>query len=102
MGEEDSEPVPFSESWKIADQQEQEARVSQLEEILAVCPFDLVTRGKLAMALERLGRQADALENWNMIVEHSPNDLQAREGLARCRRKMDAAINSSGGKMKGL
>lgn len=94
-GGEDQSLFPFSESLKKNEKEEGEARVSELQEILAVCPSDLATRERLAMLLERLGRQADALVNWTVIVEHSPNDLQAREGVARCRRKMDTAINSS-------
>ncbi|MFN3680879.1 MAG: tetratricopeptide repeat protein [Nitrospira sp.] len=97
MGREDPLLFSFSESVKTGEQQEQEVGISQLEEILAVCPLDLVSRGKLAMALERVGRQDGALENWNMIVEHSPNDLQAREGVARCRRAMSSAVQSAPG-----
>ncbi|MCP9473154.1 MAG: hypothetical protein NNA30_10525 [Nitrospira sp.] len=93
-GEEDQSLFPLSESLKKNEKEEERDRVSELQEILAVCPSDLATRGRLAMLLERLGRQADALANWTVIVDHSPNDLQAREGVARCRREMGSAAKS--------
>jgi cytochrome c-type biogenesis protein CcmH/NrfG len=96
-GGENQSLFPFSELLKKSEKEEGEARISELQEILAVCPSDLATRGRLAMLLERLGRQADALVNWTAIVDHSPNDLQAREGVARCRRKMSSAVKSSEG-----
>lgn len=92
---EDQSLFSFSESLKKNENEEGEARVSELQEILAICPLDLATRGRLAMLLERLGRQADALVNWTVIVDHSPNDLQAREGVARCRREMSSAVKFS-------
>lgn len=96
-GGEDQSLFSLSESLKKSEKEEGEAQVSELQEILAVCPSDLATRGRLAMLLERLGRQADALVNWTVIVDHSPNDLQAREGVARCRREMSSVVKSSEG-----
>lgn len=70
---------PSNEEWII--------RISQLQEILAVGPADIAARSELATLLEQLDQPDDALLNWNAILACNPNNLQAREGVARCRRR---------------
>jgi len=62
-------------------------RISQLQETLAVGPADIAARCELATLLEQVDQLDDALLNWNAILACSPNNLQAREGVARCRRQ---------------
>ncbi|MCP9468864.1 MAG: hypothetical protein NNA31_02570 [Nitrospira sp.] len=93
----DEGPLPASGHHLFNGEEQEEAWISKFEEMLAACPSDIATRSKLAMLLERLGRQADALSNWKAVIDYCPNDLQAREGVARCRREMSAAVKSSEG-----
>ena len=61
------------------------ARVGELQEVLAVCPTDIVAGSELATLLEQLGQLEQALCHWNAILACNPNSLNAREGVARCR-----------------
>jgi cytochrome c-type biogenesis protein CcmH/NrfG len=63
-------------------------RISQLQEILAIGPADIAARSELATLLEQLDQPEEALLNWNAILSCDPNNLHAREGVARCRRRM--------------
>lgn len=73
------------------------ARITQLQASLAVCPADIAARSELATLLERLDQTEDALLNWNAILVCNPNNLQAREGAARCRRRMGRPLQSNRG-----
>jgi len=72
-------------------------RITQLQETLAVCSTDIAARSELAKLLERLDQPEDALLNWNAILACNPNNLQAREGAARCRRRMGRPLQSNRG-----
>ena len=63
------------------------ARVSELQEVLAVCPTDTLAGSELATLLEQLGQLEKALCHWNAVLACDPNSLNAREGVARCRRR---------------
>jgi hypothetical protein len=71
---------PPNEEWTI--------RISQLQETLAIGPADIATRSELATLLEQLDQPDEALLHWNAILSCDPNNLQAREGVARCRSRM--------------
>lgn len=60
-------------------------RVARLEKLLTICPRDLLIRCDLASVLEDLGQHQEALLNWKAILSFDPNNLKAREGMARCR-----------------
>lgn len=70
-------------------------RISQLQETLEVCPADIAARSELATLLEQLDQPEDALLNWNAILACNPNNLQAREGVARCRRRTLRPLQSN-------
>jgi cytochrome c-type biogenesis protein CcmH/NrfG len=74
-------PLPYapSEEWI--------ARISQLQDALAVCPADISARSDLATLLEQLGQPEEALWHWNGVLVCDPNSLKAREGVARCRQR---------------
>ena len=78
---------PSNEEWII--------RISQLQETLAVGPADVAARSELATLLEQLDQPDEALLNWNMILACNPNNLQAREGVARCRRRTLRPLQSN-------
>jgi cytochrome c-type biogenesis protein CcmH/NrfG len=78
---------PPNEEWII--------RISQLQEILAIGPADIAARSELATLLEQLDQSDEALLNWNAILACNPNNLQAREGVARCRRRMLRPLQSN-------
>jgi thioredoxin-like negative regulator of GroEL len=78
---------PLNEEWII--------RISQLQETLAIGPADIAARSELAMLLEQLDRPDDALLHWNAILACNPNNLQAREGVARCRSRMLRPLQSN-------
>lgn len=61
------------------------ARFNELQEILAVCPTDILAGSELATLLEQLGRLQEALYHWDAVLACDPNSLNAREGVARCR-----------------
>lgn len=78
---------PSNEEWII--------RISELQETLAVSPADIAARSELATLLEQLDQPDDALLNWNAILACNPNNLQAREGVARCRRRTLRPLHSN-------
>jgi cytochrome c-type biogenesis protein CcmH/NrfG len=61
-------------------------RIRRLEDVLAVCPTEILARCELATLQEELSRPGDALLNWKTVLNCDPNNLQAREGVARCQR----------------
>ena len=61
-------------------------QVSALHRALELCPADLTARSKLAVLLEGLEEWDGALFNWRRILAYDPNNLQAWEGMARCRK----------------
>lgn len=71
-------PVP-NEKWIV--------RIGQLEDVLAVCPSDILAGSELATLLEQLGQPGKALCHWNAVLACDPNSLKAREGVARCRQR---------------
>ena len=60
------------------------ARITWLQETLAVCPANISARSELATLLELVGKPEEALLNWNEILVFNPNNLNVREGVARC------------------
>ncbi len=70
-------------------------RIARLQEVLAVCPTDILTRCELATLLERLDQSEEALFNWKAVLACDPNNLKAREGAARCRRRTGRPLQSS-------
>jgi cytochrome c-type biogenesis protein CcmH/NrfG len=77
-----------------ASREERIARIDRLQDALAVCPMDVVTRCELAMLLEKLGQPDKALFNWNTVLACDPNSLTAREGVARCRQQTAHPLQS--------
>lgn len=61
------------------------ARIGELQDLLSVCPTDILARSELATLLEQLGQLEAALCYWNAVLACDPNSLNAREGVARCR-----------------
>ena len=61
-------------------------QVGALHVALEICPADLTARKKLAALLEELWEWDGALFNWRRILAYDPNNLEAWEGIARCRR----------------
>ncbi|MBS0149875.1 MAG: hypothetical protein JSR31_02980 [Nitrospira sp.] len=70
------------------------AQLQQLSDRLMHCPTDSATRCELAILLEDLGQHEEALVNWKVLLTSEPNNLVAREGLARCRRWMGRSLQS--------
>ena len=70
-------------------------RVTRLQHLLNACPTDLLTRFELATLLEDLYRYEEALLNWKAVLSCDPNNLEAREGMARCRRQIGRPLQSS-------
>jgi cytochrome c-type biogenesis protein CcmH/NrfG len=70
-----------------ASNEEEITRIGRLQDALAVCPTDIVSRSELARLLEQLGQPKQALCHWNMVLAREPNSLIAREGVARCRQQ---------------
>jgi len=66
------------------------ARLARLQELLALCPTDILTRSELAMLFEELHDWDEAVHNWKAVIEIDPNNLKAREGLIRCRHMRNA------------
>lgn len=64
---------------------------ARLQEVLRLCPSDTRARARLAALLEERGEIATALQNWKMVLVYDPNNLEAWEGVARCRRRTAAA-----------
>jgi cytochrome c-type biogenesis protein CcmH/NrfG len=63
------------------------ARVGELQDVLAVCPTDILAGSELATLLEQLGQLEEALCHWNAVLACDPNSLNGREGVARCRQR---------------
>lgn len=70
-------------------------RITQLQETLAICPTDILARSELATLLEHLDQPEEALFNWNAVLACNPNNLKAREGVARCRRRTGRSLQSN-------
>ena len=70
-------------------------RVTQLQHSLTVCPADIMTRCELAALLEELEQHKEALFNWKAVLACDPNNLKAREGLARCWQQAGRLLYSS-------
>lgn len=56
-------PVP-NEEWIV--------RIGQLEDVLAVCPSDILAGSELATLLEQLGQPGKALCHWNAVLAAIP------------------------------
>ena len=65
--------------------EERNARIGELQDVLAVCPADILAGIELAKLLEQRGLLEEALCHWNAVLACDPNSLNAREGVARCR-----------------
>ena len=76
----------LNESWMV--------RLAELQELLTVCPTDLAARCDLALLLERLDQHEEAQFNWKAVLDSDPNNLKAREGIARCRRRTGRPLQS--------
>jgi hypothetical protein len=70
------------------------ARLAELQKQLTVCPADLLARGELALLLERLDQHEEAQSNWKAVLDSDPNNLKAREGMARCRNRTGRPLQS--------
>lgn len=70
-------------------------RVTRLQNLLNACPTDLLTRFEMAALLEELSRYEEALIHWKAVLSCDPNNLSAREGMARCRRLIGHPFQSS-------
>jgi len=62
-------------------------RLAELQKLLEICPRDILARCDLAVLLEELGLPDEALFNWKAVLDFDPNNLKAREGVNRCRRR---------------
>lgn len=60
-------------------------RIGELQELLAICPADVMARCEVAQLLENLGNKELALRTWKEVLRFDPNNLKAWEGIARCR-----------------
>jgi hypothetical protein len=70
------------------------ARLTELQNLLNVCPGDVLARCDLAVLLEELDLPAKALVNWKAVLEFDPNNLKAREGVNRCRIRTGQVFHS--------
>jgi len=70
------------------------ARLVELQQLLTVCPTDLLARCDLALLLERLDQYEEAHSNWKAVLDIDPNNLKAREGIARCRSRTGRPLQS--------
>ncbi len=90
-----TEPTPRSDSQ--FDGRERDSwveHVTRLQDRLALCPTDILTRCDLAMTLEQLSQHEEALFNWKAVLVCDPNNLKAREGIARCRKRTGRPLQS--------
>lgn len=62
-------------------------RLGRLQELLTVCPSDILSRCELAALLETMDLYEEALAHWKVVIDLDANHLNAREGLVRCHRK---------------
>jgi hypothetical protein len=69
-------------------------RLAELQKLLTVCPTDLLARCDLALLLERLDQHEEAHFNWKAVLDTDPNNLKAREGIARCRSRTGRPLQS--------
>ncbi|MEK7762433.1 MAG: tetratricopeptide repeat protein [Nitrospirota bacterium] len=69
-------------------------RLAELQKLLTVCPTDLLARCDLALLLERLDQYEEAHFNWKAVLDTDPNNLKAREGMARCRNRTGRPLQS--------
>lgn len=69
-------------------------RLTELQQLLALCPTDVLARCELAMLLEQLEQHEEALFHWNAVIGTDPNNLKAREGVARCRTRTGRSLQS--------
>ena len=70
-------------------------RAARLEKLLTICPRDILVRCDLASVLEELGQHEEALFNWKAVLACDPNNLRAREGMARCRVRNGGPLQSN-------
>ena len=70
-------------------------RAARLEKLLTICPRDILVRCDLASVLEELGQYEEALFNWKAVLAGDSNNLKAREGMARCRLRIERPLQSS-------
>ncbi len=70
------------------------AHLARLQEAVALCPAGILTRCELATMLERLEQHEEALFNWKAVLTRDPNNLRAREGVARCRQRTGRPLQS--------
>lgn len=69
-------------------------RLTALQQALTICPTDGSARCELASLLERLNQSEEALVHWKTVLAADPNNLQAREGIARCLTKAGRSLQS--------
>lgn len=69
-------------------------RLTALQQTLTICPTDGSARCELAFLLERLNQAEEALVHWKAVLAADPNNLQAREGIARCLTKAGRSLQS--------
>lgn len=62
-------------------------QLARLQELLTVCPSDLLSRCELAAFLETMDMYEEALVHWKVVIDLDANHLNAREGLVRCHQK---------------
>jgi hypothetical protein len=63
---------------------------------VAVCPADVSTRSKLATLLEQVEKPEEAWLHWRAILVRDPNNLKAREGVARCQQLTPGLASPTG------
>jgi len=78
--------LPMSDEWI--------ERLAALQQLLTVCPTDILTRCQLALLLEQLDQHEEALFNWKAVLDADPNNLRAREGVTRCRARTGRPLQS--------
>lgn len=69
-------------------------RLTELQQLIDVCPTDLLARCDMASLLEDLGQHEEALFHWKAVLAVDPNSLKAREGLSRCRNRTGRPLQS--------
>jgi tetratricopeptide (TPR) repeat protein len=69
-------------------------RLTELQQLIEVCPTDLLARCDMASLLEELGQHEEALFHWKAVLAADPNSLKAREGLSRCRSRTERSLQS--------
>lgn len=78
----------------LASGEEWFARLTRLQALLTACPSDILSRCELAAILETMEQYEEALFNWKAVLECDANNLKAREGVVRCRRKTGRHLQS--------